>query len=194
MLVKEMMNPGVVSIQQEDSVALAARLLSRHNVGVLPVCGQDGRLRGGGHGPGYRAAVRGGGGGPGTDPGAADHDPRVRVRGPGGRLPGGDAADGRTAGAAAAGGGPGEAGGDREPGRPGPEQPAGYGGCKGAERYFGKCDSVVRFHPHLPVRGKALEGSRSLWNMTRPGGRVPQFTSLLRGRKKNLQEQKEDNI
>ena len=45
MLVKEMMNPGVVSIQQEDSVALAARLLSRHNVGVLPVCGQDGRLR-----------------------------------------------------------------------------------------------------------------------------------------------------
>ena len=46
MLVKEMMNPGVVSIQQEDSVALAARLLSRHNVGVLPVCGQDGRLRG----------------------------------------------------------------------------------------------------------------------------------------------------
>ena len=47
MLVKEMMNPGVVSIQQEDSVALAARLLSRHNVGVLPVCGQDGRLRAG---------------------------------------------------------------------------------------------------------------------------------------------------
>ncbi len=46
MLVKDLMNPSVVSVQPEDSVALAAQLCSRHNVGVLPVCGEDGRLRG----------------------------------------------------------------------------------------------------------------------------------------------------
>ena len=40
------MNPGVVSITPGESAALAARLLSRHNVGSLPVCGEDGRLRG----------------------------------------------------------------------------------------------------------------------------------------------------
>lgn len=36
----------VVSITPEESAALAARLLTRHNLGILPVCGQDGRLLG----------------------------------------------------------------------------------------------------------------------------------------------------
>ena len=46
MEVKELMNPGVVWVEPTASAALAARLLSRHNVGALPVCGADGRLRG----------------------------------------------------------------------------------------------------------------------------------------------------
>ena len=46
MLVKEVMNPGLVSISPEESAALAARLLTRHNLGALPVCGPGGRLRG----------------------------------------------------------------------------------------------------------------------------------------------------
>ena len=46
MQVKDLMNPSVVTIEPTSSAALAARLLSRHNVGALPVCGRDGRLRG----------------------------------------------------------------------------------------------------------------------------------------------------
>ena len=46
MEVKELMNPSVISIEPTSSAALAARLISRHNVGVLPVCGTDRRLRG----------------------------------------------------------------------------------------------------------------------------------------------------
>jgi len=46
MLVSDIMSPNVVSITPEESVALAARLLYRHNVGALPVCSEDGRLRG----------------------------------------------------------------------------------------------------------------------------------------------------
>ena len=46
MLIRDLMNPSVVSIEPSSSAALAARLLSRHNVGLLPVCGSDGRLRG----------------------------------------------------------------------------------------------------------------------------------------------------
>ncbi len=46
MEVRELMNPSVVTIEPGASAALAARLLSRHNVGALPVCGTDGRLRG----------------------------------------------------------------------------------------------------------------------------------------------------
>jgi len=41
-----MMSPNVVSITPEESTALAARLLYRHNIGALPVCAEDGRLRG----------------------------------------------------------------------------------------------------------------------------------------------------
>ena len=46
MLVKEIMSKNPVTISQEESSAVAARLLSRHNLGSLPVCGSDGRLRG----------------------------------------------------------------------------------------------------------------------------------------------------
>lgn len=46
MEIKDLMNPSVVTIEPTASAALAARLLSRHNVGALPVCGEDRRLRG----------------------------------------------------------------------------------------------------------------------------------------------------
>ena len=46
MVVKDLMNPSVVTIEPTSSAALAARLISRHNVGALPVCGGDRRLRG----------------------------------------------------------------------------------------------------------------------------------------------------
>ena len=46
MKVSELMNPSVISISQDESVALAARLLARHNVGSLPVVGAGGELRG----------------------------------------------------------------------------------------------------------------------------------------------------
>ncbi len=46
MVVSQLMNPNVVSITPDETAALAARLLQRHNVGSLPVCSLDGRLRG----------------------------------------------------------------------------------------------------------------------------------------------------
>jgi len=46
MVVKDLMNPGVVSVEPTSTAAAAARLISRHNVGALPVCGGDGKLRG----------------------------------------------------------------------------------------------------------------------------------------------------
>ena len=46
MLVSDLMNPNVVSIAPDESAALAARLLRRHNVGSLPVCSLDGHIRG----------------------------------------------------------------------------------------------------------------------------------------------------
>ena len=46
MQVRDYMSPSVVSITPEESAALAARLLARHNVGALPVCGPEGNLRG----------------------------------------------------------------------------------------------------------------------------------------------------
>lgn len=46
MQVKDVMSPRPVSIEPEESAALAARLLSRHNVGFLPVCSQRGKLLG----------------------------------------------------------------------------------------------------------------------------------------------------
>lgn len=46
MQISDMMSPNVVSITPDESTALAARLLYRHNIGALPVCGEDGRLKG----------------------------------------------------------------------------------------------------------------------------------------------------
>lgn len=46
MLVSDMMSPNVVAITPEESIALAARLLYRHNIGALPVCSTDGTLKG----------------------------------------------------------------------------------------------------------------------------------------------------
>ena len=45
-MVRELMSPGAVSVAPGSSAALAARLLSRHNVGALPVCTPEGVLRG----------------------------------------------------------------------------------------------------------------------------------------------------
>ena len=46
MRVSELMSRVTVTVAPEDSAACAARLMDRHSVGALPVCGQDGRLRG----------------------------------------------------------------------------------------------------------------------------------------------------
>jgi CBS domain-containing protein len=46
MEVSHLMTPTPVSITPEESVALAARLLCRHNLGSLPVCDEKGRLLG----------------------------------------------------------------------------------------------------------------------------------------------------
>ncbi|MGN8874668.1 CBS domain-containing protein [Pseudoflavonifractor sp. HCP28S3_F10] len=46
MLVRDLMNSNLVTIAPAESAALAARLLSRYDLGALPVCQNDGRLRG----------------------------------------------------------------------------------------------------------------------------------------------------
>lgn len=46
MEVRELMTSSVVSISPEETAELAARLLSRHNLGALPVINAEGRLRG----------------------------------------------------------------------------------------------------------------------------------------------------
>lgn len=46
MQVRDIMRPDVVTIEPGESAALAARLLSRHNVGALPVCSSKGILQG----------------------------------------------------------------------------------------------------------------------------------------------------
>lgn len=46
MKVSEIMSPHIISIRQDEPVSAAARLLTRHNLGSLPVCGPDGHLRG----------------------------------------------------------------------------------------------------------------------------------------------------
>lgn len=46
MEVRSLMNPNLVTIEPTASAALAARLISRHNVGALPVCGENRHLRG----------------------------------------------------------------------------------------------------------------------------------------------------
>ena len=46
MKLKEIMSRTVVQIHPEESVAVAARTLERHNIGALPVCTQSGNLLG----------------------------------------------------------------------------------------------------------------------------------------------------
>ena len=46
MRVRDLMSKSVVTIAPEESAALAARLLSRHGLGSLPVCAADGTLAG----------------------------------------------------------------------------------------------------------------------------------------------------
>ena len=46
MQVQEIMSGKLIRIAPEESAEVAARLLARHNIGVLPVCGRDGKLRG----------------------------------------------------------------------------------------------------------------------------------------------------
>lgn len=43
MQVKEVMSRRIIAISPEETVAVAARLLSQHNIGALPVCSRDGR-------------------------------------------------------------------------------------------------------------------------------------------------------
>ena len=46
MKVREVMTDAVVKIHPEESVAVAARALARYNIGILPVCGNDGSICG----------------------------------------------------------------------------------------------------------------------------------------------------
>lgn len=46
MKLREIMTNQVVRINPEESVAVAARTLAHYNIGVLPVCGGDGRICG----------------------------------------------------------------------------------------------------------------------------------------------------
>ena len=46
MKLRDVMTNPVIRIHPDESVAVAARTLARYNIGALPVCGSDGRLRG----------------------------------------------------------------------------------------------------------------------------------------------------
>lgn len=46
MKVKNAMSSPVIRIREEESVSVAARTLSHYNIGMLPVCGPDGKLTG----------------------------------------------------------------------------------------------------------------------------------------------------
>ncbi len=46
MNVKDVMSTKLVTVSPEESASVAARLLSRHNIGALPVCSKDGKLKG----------------------------------------------------------------------------------------------------------------------------------------------------
>ena len=46
MQLREIMSKQVVRIHPEESVAVAARTLTNYNIGILPVCGNDGRICG----------------------------------------------------------------------------------------------------------------------------------------------------
>ena len=46
MKVEDIMTKQVVTVSPGESVEVAARMLTHYNIGALPVCGGDGRLRG----------------------------------------------------------------------------------------------------------------------------------------------------
>lgn len=46
MNVKDIMSTKPITVSPEESAAVAARLLSRHNIGALPVCAKNGTLKG----------------------------------------------------------------------------------------------------------------------------------------------------
>ena len=46
MHVSEIMNKSVVSVSPDEPAKLASCLLSRYNIGSLPVCTEDGKIRG----------------------------------------------------------------------------------------------------------------------------------------------------
>ena len=46
MKVREIMTESVIRIRPEESVSVAARTLAHYNIGILPVCGGDGRVCG----------------------------------------------------------------------------------------------------------------------------------------------------
>lgn len=46
MKLQDIMTRQVVKIAPEETVAVAARMLARYNIGSLPVCGADGTLKG----------------------------------------------------------------------------------------------------------------------------------------------------
>lgn len=46
MKVQDVMSKRIISVSPDENAAVAARLLSRYNVGALPVCTKEGKLRG----------------------------------------------------------------------------------------------------------------------------------------------------
>ena len=46
MTLREIMTAPVIRISPQESVAVAARTLTHYNIGILPVCGSDGRMYG----------------------------------------------------------------------------------------------------------------------------------------------------
>ena len=46
MTLREIMSKNVVRIRPDEPVSVAARTLAQYNIGMLPVCGYDGRLLG----------------------------------------------------------------------------------------------------------------------------------------------------
>ncbi len=46
MKIQDIMTDNIIAVSQHEPVSHAARLMKRHNLGVLPVCDDQGRLRG----------------------------------------------------------------------------------------------------------------------------------------------------
>ena len=46
MKLREVMTNPVIRIHPDETVAVAARTLTHYNIGILPVCGGDGRMCG----------------------------------------------------------------------------------------------------------------------------------------------------